>query len=326
MIELKFTQCEQQKPDDSFGYGDYMLKLRHKKNGGWLYAELCPRAEVGVFPSAAALGVCVEETVHLVPREDKKLAAFRFSDYIERLDEQAKSMGLPLIDRELTVYCIKQLVSCMRGYLTGANVFLQLTLFSLETDEAVFPSREAVLTVTVKKEPFFSMQPIRVCTSDDCIMTRPHKFGAPFLTTVRYGLHEAKRRGYDNVLWLDSMYRRYVDSLAGMDVFFHIGDEVVCTGDGISAKSAVSLMNEWGIEVKKDRVSTDRLVRAYENGEITEVFALSTKNIVCPVVLLDINGETFETKRTKLAKKLFDTLWGIMSGAHPDGFGWVTLL
>lgn len=326
MIELKFTECDVLKPLDSFGYGDYMLKLRHKKNGGWLYAELCPRSEVGVFPSAAALGVCAEETVRLVPRDDKKLAAFRLFDYLERLDEQAKSMGLPLIDRELTLYCIKQLVSCMRAYLTGGNIFLQFTLFSLETDEAVFPSREAVLTVTVKKEPFFSMQPIRVCTSEDCIMTRPHKFGAPFLATVRYGLHEAKQRGFDNVLWLDSMYRRYIDSLAGMDVLFHIGDTVVCTGDGISADSVTSLMSEWGIEVKKDRVSTDGLIRAYENGELTEVFAAGTKAAVCPVVLIDIKGEAFEIKRTKLAKKLYDTLWGIMSGAHPDSFGWVTLL
>ena len=326
MIELKFTECENLKSTDEYGYADYMLCLKHKTHGGWLYGNLCPLGEIGVYPSAVAQGLFAEETVRITPRSDGKLSVFRLDDYIERLDSQAKAMGLPSVDKELTAYGVKQLLSLCRPFASNGAVYAQMTLMSLETDPDIYPAREAVLTVTLKKEPPRSMNTLTACTSSECIMAHPHKFGAPFAYSVRAGRKEAKSRGYDNVLWLDSVYGRYVDALAGMDVFFRFGDSVVYAGGGITADSVRALMRDWHIDVASPRISTDQIIKEYEQGTLMEAFAVGTKNTVIPVTRLDIGGTVLELPRAKLAKKLYDALYGIESGDYPDGFGWVSVV
>lgn len=326
MIEIKFSECKDMTPLEGFecGYTDYMLRLKCQKNGGWLYADLMPRGSVPLPPAAVALGICAEETVRIGVTEDNKCTVFRLDDYLARLDSQAKKMGLPAIDRELTSYGLRQLISLSRPYILGGVAFAQLTLMSVEPDPSVYPVRDAWLTVTVKKEQPRPLTPISVCTSENCYMSHPHKFGALFAFAVRAGLHEARERGCDNVLWLDSTYMRYIDSLAGMDVFFHVGERVVYAGDGFTADSARTLMEEWGIAVEHARISTDQLVKEYNSGRLKEAFAVSTHDTVMPLTRLDIGGTVLELPRIKLAKKLHDTIVGIQSGQHPDSYRWVT--
>lgn len=326
MIEIKFTECKDIIPPEEFGGGftHYMLRLLRKKNGGWLYGNLMPRGEIGVPPTATSFGTSVSECVRAAMTEDGKCSVFRLDDYLTRLDVQAKRMGLPSIDIELTSYGLRQLLSLSRRYLLGGEVFIHLTLLSLETDITVYPAQEAVLTVTLEKKQKTDMRAISVASSCDCPLSSPNRYAKTADFAVREGLYEAKKRGFDNVMWLDCTYRRYIECLAGMDLFFRIGDGVYHAGDGFFADSARRLMEGWGITLHSGRVSTDFLLKEYEAGNFSEVFAVGTSNGIQPVTKMDIDGKVLEFTRTKLAKKLYDTVNGIIYCDHPDNYKWIT--
>jgi len=326
VIEIKFTECRDIIPPEEFqgGFTHYMLRLLRKEHGGWLYGNLMPRGEIGVLPCAATLGTSVSECVRAVMTEEGKCSVFRLDDYLTRLDVQAKRMGLPSIDIELTSYGLRQLLSLSRPYLFGGEVLIHIVLTSLETDIGVYPAQEAVLTVTLEKKEKSDMRAITVASSCDCPLSSPHRYAKTADFAVREGLYEAKRRGYDNVMWLDCTYRRYIEGLAGMDLFFRIGDGVYHAGDGFFADSARRLMESWGITLHTGRVPTDFLLKEYEAGNFSEVFAVGTSNVIQPVTKMDIDGKTLEFSRTKLAKKLYDTVNGIIYCNHPDNYKWIT--
>ena len=170
MIEIKFTQCHDIVPPEEFtgGYTHYMLKLTRKTNGGWLYGDLMPRSEIGVMPEALSQGITASEKVRAVMTESGKISVFRLDDYLTRLDVQAKRMGLPTIDAELTSYGIRQLLSLTRPYLAGGEALIHITLVSCETDMSIYPAKEAVLTVTIQKRQKAEMKPITLVRSTDC--------------------------------------------------------------------------------------------------------------------------------------------------------------
>ncbi len=325
MIEIKFTQCHDIVPPEQFlgGYTHYMLKLTCKTHGGWLYGNLLPRENIGILPDALPTCAVASETVRAVMTESGKLSVFRLDDYLTRLDVQAKRMGLPTIDTELTSYGIRQLLSLSRPYLAGAEVFIHITLVSAETDISIYPAQEAMLFVTIEKTQKAEMSEISVTASVDCPLASSHRYSRSLDFAVREGLYEAKKRGFDNVLWLDSVYNRYVDALAGMDVFFRIGDGVYHAGDGFFSDSVRRLMEGWGIPLYTGRVSVDFLLKEYKEGNFSEAFAVSTTHGVQPIKLIDLGGNTLEFTRHKLAKKLYDTINGIIYCDHPDMYNWI---
>ncbi len=327
MIELKFTQCDNLKETGTFGPTNYMLRYERRTNGGWLYANLLPRGEVGLLPEATRLGVCADETVRISMAEDGRLYAFRLSDYLDRLNDTAKAIGIEQIEKDLVSHGISELVNLEKQYIGGGVFYARIVLMSRESDPSVFPVKDAYLTVTLESAPMPTLsEGISVCTSENCTLSRPDKIGTPFACAVRRGLIEARRLGFDNVLWLDSTYKRYIDSLAGMDVFFHIGDKVICVGDGITADSCRILMRQWGVDVKDERMSTDRLLQEYQNANVTEVFAVGTENYTVPVKSITIGDTQITFSRTKLAKKLFDTLVSQERKQLADTSGWIQAL
>ena len=326
MIEIKFTQCHDIVPPEEFygGYTHYMLKLTRKTHGGWLYGNLLPRDNIGILPDALSACAVASETVRAVMTESGKISVFRLNDYLTRLDVQAKRMGLPTIDTELTSYGIRQLLSLSRPYLAGGEALVHITLLSAETDINVYPAQEALLFVTIEKIQKAEMKEICVTTSVDCPLASCHRYSRSLDFAVREGLYEAKKRGFDNVLWLDSVYNRYVDALAGMDAFFRIGDGVYHAGDGFFSDSVRRLMEGWGITLYSDRVSVDFLLKEYNAGNFSEAFAVSTICGVQPIASIDLGENTLKFGRHKLAKKLHDTINGIVYCDHPDLYSWIT--
>lgn len=326
MIEIKFTQCKDIIPPEQFegGFCAYMLRLLRKKNGGWLYGDLMPRGEVGILPEALPISTAACETVRAVVTEDNKCSVLRLDSHLARLDVQAKKMGLPAIDSELTSYGIRQLLSLLRPYLAGGELFIHINLVSCDTDIFNYPAQEAVLTVTVEKREKSQPRSVSAVISAECPLSCCDRYARPAGFAVREGLYEAKQRGFDTVMWLDRKYDSYIESLSGMDVFFRIGDGVYHAGGGIYADSIVKLIDGWAIPVYPGRVSCDFLKKEYREGRVQEVFAVSAVTGVVSVSRIDLGDITLEFDRAKLAKKLYDTINSIIYCDHPDAYNWIT--
>ncbi len=327
MVDIKFTECENPIDASTFesGFTSYMLTLEYKREGNWLYANLKPRQNIAVSSFALSHAICVGETVRILQDEAGKCAIFRLDDYIDRLQKSAKDMGLPELDRKLLSYGITQLISLERPYLANGTVFAHITLASCDPDPNNYYVRSAVLTVILEKvKPCAMREGICAIATNDCILSHPHKNGAHYMHAVRESNKHANDKGYDSALWLDAVYDRYIESLSGHDLLIRIGERVLLCGDGVTVNSAKQLLADWGVEASPARVSVDWLKQAYGKGELHEIFALNTRDLVIPVTKLAIGDEVLTFGKPKLAKKLYDALISIEKGDYSTTYNWIT--
>ena len=84
---------------------------------------------------------------------------------------------------------------------------------------------------------------------------------------------EAKKKGYDQVLWTDAFEHKYVQEIGTMNVFFIIGNTAITPDleqgtilDGVTRQSAITLLKEMGFTVEERPLSIDDIIDAYKAG------------------------------------------------------------
>ena len=93
---------------------------------------------------------------------------------------------------------------------------------------------------------------------------------------------EAHEKGYEQILWLDGVERKYVEEIGTSNAFFVIGDEIVTAPldgtilPGITRDSVIALLRKKGMNIVERRLTIDEVVDAYKNGNFKEMFASGT--------------------------------------------------
>ncbi|SDE37004.1 aminotransferase class IV [Sporomusa acidovorans] len=143
---------------------------------------------------------------------------------------------------------------------------------------------------------------------------------------------EAKKAGFDQVLWLDAVERKYVEEVGTMNIFFKIKGELVTPKlngsilDGITRRSVIELAKTWGIGVSERVISIDEVYYASERGELEEVFGSGTAAVISPVGQLVWKGRKIvinENKVGEFTQKLFNYITDLQNGNVADQFGWI---
>ena len=117
-----------------------------------------------------------------------------------------------------------------------------------------------------------------------------------------------------------------------MNVMFKINNVVITpelTGSvlpGITRKSCLELMRDWGYSVEERLVSAQELFDAAQAGELEEAWGTGTAAVVSPIGLLaegDTRVEVSGGKIGHLTQRLYDTLTGIQWGPVEDTRDWI---
>jgi branched-chain amino acid aminotransferase len=142
----------------------------------------------------------------------------------------------------------------------------------------------------------------------------------------------AKQKGFDQVLWMDAVEHKYVQEIGTMNVFFVIGNKVVTPDlesgtilEGVTRDSAMEVLRQEGYTVEEAPVSIDDLVRAYEAGELKEVFGTGTAATISMIKELQYEDFTmkFDTDTWKAAPAVKRVLTDIREGRRADTRGWM---
>ena len=134
------------------------------------------------------------------------------------------------------------------------------------------------------------------------------------------------------MLWLDGVDRKYIEEVGAMNIFFKI-DGKVCTPElggsilsGITRKSVIELLKDWGVPVIERKISIDEIVAAHKASELEEMFGTGTAAVISPVghlrwnaIDMTINGG----KIGELSKRLYDELTDTQWGKKPDLKNWI---
>jgi branched-chain amino acid aminotransferase len=152
-------------------------------------------------------------------------------------------------------------------------------------------------------------------------------YGASMLATA-----EARRLGYDQVLWTDAVEHKYVQEIGTMNVFFVIGKKVLTPDlesgtilEGVTRDSVIEVLRQEGYIVEEVPIHIDDVVRAYQAGELKEVFGTGTAATISMIKELkyeDFNIK-FDTDTWAIAPTVKRVLTEIREGRRKDTQGWM---
>jgi branched-chain amino acid aminotransferase len=104
-----------------------------------------------------------------------------------------------------------------------------------------------------------------------------------------YATAQARKKGYDQVLWTDAVEHKYVQEIGTMNVFFIIGNKAITPDleqgtilDGVTRQSAITILQEMGLSVEERMISIDEIMTAYNDGQLREVFGTGTAATILP--------------------------------------------
>jgi len=141
----------------------------------------------------------------------------------------------------------------------------------------------------------------------------------------------AAAKGFSQVLWLDGVERKYIEEVGAMNVMFKINGEIITpmlTGSvlpGITRKSCIEILREWGYKVTERLISVDELIGAAKDGTLEEAWGTGTAAVISPIghlVYQDVDHVVADNKIGELAQRLYNELTGIQWGRVEDKRGW----
>jgi len=351
IMEIKVTKKNPvgKKPDDStLGFGniftDHMFNLDYNPEKGWHNARIEPFQKFEFSPATMVLhyGQAIFEGLKAYKNDKKDILLFRVKDNFKRLNHSAKGLCIPELDSDFLIKALHKLLKLEKDWVPeapGTSLYIRPAIIATDPSIDLRPSETYRYFVILSPVGAYyeGFKPVKIWVSKDYTRAIPGGVGE-FKTAGNYAASlfaatEAAENGYDQVLWLDAVKKKYIEEVGSMNIFFAIGDEIVTpklTGSilpGITRSSVIDLSNNWGFKISERRISIDEILEADDSGDLKEVFGTGTGVGISPVggIGLDdteliINGN----KPGELAVKFNEELTGIKFGNREDKFNWVT--
>jgi branched-chain amino acid aminotransferase len=249
---------------------------------------------------------------------------------------------MPEVPEELFLDGIKKLVSLERDWIptaSGTSLYIRPTMIAVEPVLGVHPSNHYYFYAILSPVGAYyaaGFNPVSILVEDHYVRAVPGgtgeaKTGGNYASSLKAGL-EAKKKGYDQVLWLDGRERRYIEEVGAMNMFFAYGSHIVTAAlngsilSGVTRDSVLKLAPSLGLTVEECQIDVHELVADIRSGKVTEAFGSGTAAVITPVGKLCYKDEVLQLTGGKVGdvtQRLYDTLTGIQTGKLKDEFGWV---
>ena len=320
-------------------FTDHMLEVNFE-NGNWGIGEIKPYQPISIDPACAAIhyGQSIFEGIKAYKNKDGEAFIFRPIDNFKRFNLSADRMEMPRVPEEIFMEGMRQLVKLDQDWIPNKpdhSLYIRPFMFATDDTIGVKPGRKYKFMIILSPTGPYYSAPMRIYVEETYV--RAVRGGVGFAKNAgNYGasMHateEAKRKGYDQVLWTDAFEHKYVQECGTMNVFFIIGNKAVTPAledtilAGVTRDSVISLIKDLGMEVEERPLSIDEVIEAYKNGELKEVFGTGTAATTSMIKELCYKDfvMTFETENWKIAPKAGRILNDIKEGKLPDTYGWL---
>ena len=338
-------------PADKLGFGsvfsDHMFIMDYSGKEGWHDPRIVPFGPLSLSPAASVFHYAGEvfEGLKAYRRKDGKVQLFRHDANVERLNNSAERIGLPLVPADIAMAAIEQLVEVDQAWVPsapGTSLYIRPFLFSTDPELSLHGVHQAMFVIILSPSGSYyaeGLNPVKIMLETEDVRavrggTGYTKCGGNYAASNRAG-DRAMEKGYSQVLWLDGVERKYVEEVGAMNVMFKIDGKVVTpalTGSilpGITRRSCIQMLKAWGVAVEERLVSIDELVEAAQNGKLEEAWGTGTAAVISPIGELcykDVKYIVNDFKIGPTAQKLYDELTGLQWGDKPDPFGWTKVI
>lgn len=308
-------------------------------NGKWVNPRIEPLQLMPMHPAAMCLhyGQAIFEGLKATQGDDGKPLLFRPQKYAERLNKSAFRLRMPEFPEELFVDGLRKLTAVERNWIPkeeGSSLYLRPFMYA---DEPFIGMRAAnnykFMIIATPAGPYFT-EHIKLFAEQE--YTRVAKGGTGEIkAAVNYAAsikptEDAKSKGYDQVLWLDTEEHKYIQQAGTMNIFFVINDKIVTPAlngsilDGITRDSVIQLLKSKGYEVEERPIKITEIRDACKFDLVTEAFGTGTAVGVAMIKEISYNGETITiSEENPVGKIISDELNNIRTGKVEDKFNWV---
>lgn len=348
--EIVVENLAEQVPElpEQLGFGRFfttrMFTQRYSVERGWHAPRIGAYAPITLDPAASVYhsGQMIFDGTKAYRRPDGHINLFRPQCNAERFNESARRMGMPPVDTASHVQAIATLVALDHRWVPeheGTALYIRPVMIATENTLEVRASREYLHYIILSPvAPYFAagFAPVSVYVSDD------------YVRAVRGGTGEAKTpgnyagsiaateialaKGYQQVLWLDGVERRYVDEVGAMNIAFVFdGRDIVTPAlsgailHGVTRRSLLQLAPDVGFPVTERRIAISEVLDGLATGRITEIFGMGTGAVIAPVGRLYFEGQEIQVRDGQpgpVAHRLHTELTGLQTGRRPDPYGW----
>jgi branched-chain amino acid aminotransferase len=321
-------------------FTDHMLEVDYK-DGEWQKVMIRPFQPLQLSPALAAIhyGQSIFEGIKAYKDREGHPFIFRPYDNFRRMNSSAERMYMPVIPEEIFIEGMRRLVDLDRDWIPMRNDYsLYIRPFMFATDEVLGVKSSDTYKFMILLSPTgpYYAAPMRIYVEEK--YTRAAVGGVGYAKAAgNYGgsmlaTAIAKKRGYDQVLWTDAFEHKYVQEIGTMNVFFVIGKKVLTPDlesgtilDGVTRDSGIRVLREEGYTVEEGPISIDDVVRAYQGGELKEVFGTGTAATISMIKELSYEDYTikFDVESWKVAPLVKRVLTDIREGRRKDSHGWM---
>ncbi|MGO5023773.1 branched-chain amino acid aminotransferase [Lawsonibacter sp. LCP25S3_G6] len=354
MENIKITRAAtlKEKPDSSklvFGKNmtDHMFLVDYDEGQGWHDPRIVPYGPLQIDPAAKVLHYAEEifEGLKAYRTADGSIQLFRIKDNIDRMNKSAERLCLPQIPEELAMAGIMELVKVEQDWVPSekdTSLYIRPFMIGLDAALGVHSSKHVQYIVVVCPVGAYypeGLNPVKIYVEDQDVRavkggTGMAKTGGNYAASLRAG-DRAEKAGYSQVLWLDGVHRKYIEEVGSMNVMFKVAGKILTPDlngsvlDGITRRSCIQLLKDWGYEVEERRISAEELFEAAENGTLEEAWGTGTAAVVSPIGELAMEDKKVTVSGGKIGpvtQKLYDELTGIQWGRVADPHNWITKL
>lgn len=321
-------------------FSDHMLEADYE-NGEWKNIEIKPYQPLLLSPSVAALhyGQAIFEGIKAYKDREGNAFIFRPQDNFKRFNISAERMQMPAVPEELFMEGMRQLIELDKNWIPSKeehSLYIRPFMFSSDELIGVRPSETYKFMIILSPTGPYYSAPMRIYVEEKYVRAVPGGIGyakaAGNYGASMYPTAEAKKKGYDQVLWMDAIEHRYVQDCGTMNVFFIIGNTAITPDlndgtilDGVTRQSVITLLTEMGLEVEEKALSIDDIITAYKAGQLHEVFGTGTAATISMIKELRYKDFTmdFDVNNWKTAPTIKKWITDIREGRREDKYNWM---
>ena len=346
--DFNITKIERSKLNDinleniPFGkyFTDYMLEVDYE-DGEWKTPEIKPYQPLLLEPSLAAIhyGQAIFEGVKAYKNEAGDVQIFRPYDNYKRFNQSAVRMQMPEVPEDIFMEGMKLLISMDKNWVPSqADHSLYIRPFMFSSDEmiGVRPSEKYKFMIILSPTGPYYSAPMRIYVEEQYVRAVPGGVGyakaAGNYGAAMFATAEAKKKGYDQVLWTDAYEHKYVQECGTMNVFFIIGNTAI-TPDldqgtilaGVTRDSVITILREMGFNVEERPLSIDDVIDALKAGLLYEVFGTGTAATISSIKELRYKDYVmeFDVSNWKTAPEVKKRMNDIRYGKAADNNAWM---
>src|SRR6218665_2410888 len=260
-------------------FTDHMLEVDYE-DGEWKTPEIKPYQPLLMEPSLAAIhyGQSIFEGIKAYKNPQGEPYIFRPADNFSRFNISAERMQMPHVPEHIFMEGMKLLIEMDSNWIPNKEdhaLYIRPFMFSTDEMIGVRPSEKYKFMIILSPTGPYYSTPMRIYVEEQYVRAVPGGVGyakaAGNYGAAMYATAEAKKKGYDQVLWTDAFEHKYVQECGTMNVFFIIGNTAITPGleqgtilAGVTRDSGITVLKEMGFTVEERALSIDDVIDAHK--------------------------------------------------------------